>query len=432
MEDLSKLNLGCGLSYRPGYLNVDKHRLSIADVFADVAALPFDSNSASTIEAIQLLEHFDLVHSKYVLSEWFRVLKPEGTLAIETPDLRASVKRLLTSKGDDKEATIQWLYGIDSPGLQHKGIFSYELLEETLADIGFETISRLPAVTHRYAPGMRVECRKPSVLGSKQFMASLRGRIKRRLAIDDSYVLIPLERGLARLLRELESRRVLDSDGVRKIASIVCVWNPSIAISFLEECSVGHVLPAPELERYFDSCRYLNDMQFHERALALWLKSRKGRGSDDEFESFVHKLSRTVEEILDRPESRERVLEYVSSLDPIPIAVLDICLIRQEARAMLNIGVLKFHRGDLRGAEELFTKSLRMDPQNPIAHWNLARIGAAFEISDEVVLNHYSEAISLISVATVKRKLEKEMSRFSSGEIGNESALPVSEFYLTE
>lgn len=432
MGDLTKLNLGCGLSYRPGYLNIDKHQLSIADVSADVDALPFDSNSVSTIEAIQLLEHFDLVHSKYVLSEWFRVLKPEGTLVIETPDLRASVKRVLSSKRDDKEAAIQWLYGIDSPGLRHKGVFTRELLEEIVTDIGFEAVRWMPAITHTYAPGMRLECRKPKVPGSRQFTASLRGRIKRRLGIDDSFVLVPLEREQARLRTELGSRGALNKDGVRKVASVACVWNPSIAISFLDECIDAHVLPEPELERYLDSCRYLADVKFHERAFTLWMKSRKGSGSEEEFESFTEKLSKTVLEIFDRPESRERILEYVSSLEPIPITVFDLCLIKQEARSVLNVGILKFHRGDLRGAVEQFNQSVRMDPGNPLAHWNLARIGIATGISEELILKHYSEAMSLIRAATVKRKLEKEMTQLRSDDRESASALPVSEFDLTD
>lgn len=75
-----KLNLGCGLAYRPGCLNIDSSERSVADVVADVSELPHGDNTVDEIEAMQLIEYFDLVHCRYVLAEWYRVLVPSGRL----------------------------------------------------------------------------------------------------------------------------------------------------------------------------------------------------------------------------------------------------------------------------------------------------------------------------------------------------------------
>jgi len=432
MGEMIKLNLGCGSTYRPGYINIDKHDRSVADVSADAGDLPFESSSVGTIEAIQLLEHFDLVHSKYVLSEWFRVLKPGGTLSIETPDLKAALKRLSSSRKADKAAAVQWLFGIDSPGLQHKGAFTNELLEEILVDIGYVNIQRRPARTHIYAPGMRFECRKPENPGANQFLASLRKRIKKRLGTDDSFVLIPLEEELARLRSEVGDPRLMDRDRARRVASLTSVWNPSISISFLEECVEAHLLQESELENDTAICRHLSEIRFHERALTLWTRSRKEKDSENEFASFVERMRKTVRAILERPELRGQLLEYVTSLDPTPIEILDLCLMKQRASASLNIGILRFHRGDLRGAGESFSESLKMDPQNPLAHWNLARIGIAIGHPDDTILHHYAESISLVNNQRIRNQLDKERRTVSSGERKRIDALPVSEYHLLE
>lgn len=432
MEEMPKLNLGCGFAYRPGYINIDKHDKSVADVIADAGDLPFESNSVGTIEAIQLLEHFDLVHCKYVLSEWFRVLRPGGALSVETPDLKASLKRLSSSKKADKASAVQWLFGIDSPGLQHKGGFTHELLEEILVDIGYEGIRKKPARTHTYAPGMRLECRKPGDPGINQFMASLRKRIKKRLGTDDSFVLVPLEQELAKLKSEIGDPRLLDKDKARKIASLASVWNPSISISILEECAEARLIQEAELRNDIAVFSHLSDIRFHERALSLWTRSRKQRDSENEFASFVERMGKTVRELLVHPELREQILEYVSSLDPTPIELLDLCLMKQKANALLNVGVLQFHRGDLRGADESLSESLKMDPQNLLAHWNLARMGVMMGHSDETILRQYAESLSLTDNPRIRGQLDKERRAVSSGERKLVDALPVSEYHLLE
>lgn len=430
MEEMPNLNLGCGLAYRPGYINIDMHERSAADVFADVGDLPFESASIGRVEAMQLLEHFDLVHCRYILSEWFRVLWPGGTLVIETPDLRASVRRISSARGAKRTAAVQWLYGIDSPGLRHKGGFTPELLEEVLEDIGYEDIRKRKAETHAYSPGMRMECRKPEDSDADQFMASLRNRIRRYLGTDGSFVLVPLEEELARLRTEIGNPRVIGVERARAIASLACVWNPAVSRAFMDECTESGLLGGANTKSDLEVLRHLSDIRFHERVLTLWVKSRKGGDSESEFKSFVERTSKLVGETLEHPELIGKTLEYVASLDPTPIEVFDICLIRQRSSASLNLGILRFQRGDLRGAERRLTESLKMDPENLLTHWNLARVGIALGHPDEVVLRHYADSMSLAGNRRALSRLESERAAFSAGRMDRMSVLPVSEYDL--
>jgi predicted SAM-dependent methyltransferase len=97
MNKKLKLNLGCGIIYKAGYINIDKFDNSVADMVRDVDDLPFNSNSVDVIESNHLLEHFDYIHTIYALSEWFRVLKPDGVLILETPDLEKSFKKFIST-----------------------------------------------------------------------------------------------------------------------------------------------------------------------------------------------------------------------------------------------------------------------------------------------------------------------------------------------
>ena len=56
---LQKLNLGCGLDHRPGYVNIDAVAAVKPDVLHDVSEpLPYKNASVSEVIAQDILEHF--------------------------------------------------------------------------------------------------------------------------------------------------------------------------------------------------------------------------------------------------------------------------------------------------------------------------------------------------------------------------------------
>lgn len=94
---MPKLNLGCGLDWRPGYVNVDlkRHpgltgeRFDKYDVLEqDLSKLPWPWSDASVEEILMLdfLEHFPYAQTRWILEECWRVLKPGGVVEIQVPD----------------------------------------------------------------------------------------------------------------------------------------------------------------------------------------------------------------------------------------------------------------------------------------------------------------------------------------------------------
>ena len=155
-----KINLGCGGDYKKNFLNVDAFDSTIADEVMDANDLRFEDNSVDEIVLSQVIEHLGIAGSIYVLSECFRVLKPKGTLVIETPDIRSSFKKYLEGDRERRKNILPWIYGVDMPGMQHRFCFPDDLLKEILRDNGYADIKKDFIVYDEEQPILKVTCEK--------------------------------------------------------------------------------------------------------------------------------------------------------------------------------------------------------------------------------------------------------------------------------
>lgn len=82
----ARLHIGCGQQAIPGWINIDNQGLPGVDQVLDVRhGLPFADVSA--IYAEHFLEHLALDDGLAFLAECRRVLRPDGTLRLSTPNL---------------------------------------------------------------------------------------------------------------------------------------------------------------------------------------------------------------------------------------------------------------------------------------------------------------------------------------------------------
>ena len=78
----SKLHLGCGKRFIPGFIHIDVIDYPHVDHVTSIDNLSIiDDNSIELIYNCHILEHFKRREINNVLKEWFRVLKPDGILA---------------------------------------------------------------------------------------------------------------------------------------------------------------------------------------------------------------------------------------------------------------------------------------------------------------------------------------------------------------
>lgn len=95
-----RINLGCGYKPIKGWVNVDGARGPQVDVVWDLRnALPFPSDSCTSIFCEHVIEHLSRIDTERLLAECYRVLEPGGVARVSTPD----AERYLKSYAGDRE-----------------------------------------------------------------------------------------------------------------------------------------------------------------------------------------------------------------------------------------------------------------------------------------------------------------------------------------
>ena len=166
-----KLNLGAGNREIEGFLSVDFRKLNTTDIVEDISTLKsIEDESCSTVIAHHVIEHFPHHEVPYVLYNWWRILKPDGELLLETPNLLWIIKQFneeYSGSGDinNRRKIINFLYGgQEYKGNYHNNIFDVSTLAFALTNAGFE---------FKFSYGdendqnIRVSCRKKIINLSK-------------------------------------------------------------------------------------------------------------------------------------------------------------------------------------------------------------------------------------------------------------------------
>ena len=92
------LNLGCGNTFHPSWINIDFHDHNGSVIAYDLnLGIPFADETVDVIYHSHLLEHFSRQEGKKFLEECFRTLRPGGLIRIVVPDLATIAKTYLSS-----------------------------------------------------------------------------------------------------------------------------------------------------------------------------------------------------------------------------------------------------------------------------------------------------------------------------------------------
>lgn len=138
-----KLNLGCGLDLRAGYLNVDLNAFNKPDLVGDVRDLPMLPNGKyEEINAQDVLEHLPRTATASALREWNRLLRMGGTLVLRVPSLEGLAELFRKNRSFNKQRELmQCLFGTQAyTGDFHMTSFTRLLLEGYLERTGFKLV----------------------------------------------------------------------------------------------------------------------------------------------------------------------------------------------------------------------------------------------------------------------------------------------------
>ncbi len=175
-NEVVKVNLGCGMSVAPNWLNIDgslnawiagkpawlhplAYRLSGAKNFYSqqfycetlrnnnfvhhnfVYGIPLADKSADYIYSSHFLEHLDRDSGRKLLRECLRVLKPGGVVRIGVPDLEHAWE-MYRSGDKDRMLHDYFFVGAEAGFSQHRYAYDYGMLAAMLAEIRFVDIRR--------------------------------------------------------------------------------------------------------------------------------------------------------------------------------------------------------------------------------------------------------------------------------------------------
>jgi predicted SAM-dependent methyltransferase len=90
------LNIGCGSTHHPDWINLDVSSSDPSVLVVDINnGLPFVSDSISVCYSSHLLEHLDQDNARNLLAECMRVLKSSGVIRLAVPDLERIAREYL-------------------------------------------------------------------------------------------------------------------------------------------------------------------------------------------------------------------------------------------------------------------------------------------------------------------------------------------------
>jgi SAM-dependent methyltransferase len=169
-----RLHVGCGQDYRAGYVNLDINPDSRADLLLGVDDLGlFPDACAEEIVSFHVFEHLHLEQARRTLRQWWRVLKPGGSLLIELPNLEVCLREIgrhFDASGVD--LALGGLFGypveVERCGLAHTHQWGWtpasltaELEAAAFVEIAEHPIEQTDRPAARFGRDMQLRARRP-------------------------------------------------------------------------------------------------------------------------------------------------------------------------------------------------------------------------------------------------------------------------------
>ncbi len=187
-----RLNLGCGIDYKEGWINVDLDKNIKADLYFDVRKkFPLKDSQYSDILVQDLLEHLTKENGRKFLEECWRVLTPGGKIEIRVPN----VFQIFRQFRRDPEVLIKFIYGHTEKSREigaHKFGYTKESLIKTLKVAGFMPLSLIQETTNYVCVAKKTKKKSSSINilisgqdsggigGSEMFLYQLAKQLQKR------------------------------------------------------------------------------------------------------------------------------------------------------------------------------------------------------------------------------------------------------------
>lgn len=405
-----KLNIGCGGRYKKGYVNIDAFDTTVADQKMSVVDLEYDDDTFTHADCIQVIEHLGAAKSIYALSEIYRVLKPGGILVLETPDLVRSFKSFIKTNEEQRKLIMNWIYGLDSPGMSHRYGFPEDLIQQVLSEAGFEQIRINYRDSDSVNPTIQVTCHKRE---SKAHQ--IISHFRRKLVVEDVINLqeqvevLDLEVLIHDLLKTLLTiGSALTVGHQRHILEVSALFSPKIGHIFFEMMMGSELIGVEDVQKHLEILGQLQVIGFVRILIHLFEEMPLNPGKQKEsFETFESMMKQTVNKVYsgDRTIIENLTRMKNQTRNDQQIEYFTIGVLERLAEEALARGIKSFALNQLEDAESHLLYAIRMNHDLTIAYWNIARVFAQ-RGKIERAITCYSTVIDLVRVQYLKRGRE--------------------------
>lgn len=146
------LNIGCGLTKIPDFINIDADPTVEPDLVLDVTkGLPYQDDSVDKIYFSHTIEHIVEKYHGIILEEFWRVLIPGGMLFISYPEFVTVAGNYIDNVRGNRDYWKATLYGrqLNSSDF-HVSLMDTRYLEILLKQIGFDPIYSKPEPNYTF------------------------------------------------------------------------------------------------------------------------------------------------------------------------------------------------------------------------------------------------------------------------------------------
>jgi hypothetical protein len=354
-----KLNIGCGLNYLKGHINIDSGHDSLADKFMQAHRLDCEDGSAEEIVAAQLVEHLGFFRTRYFLAECYRVLEPGGILTLETPHIEKTFEVFLGGDRQVREAALGWVYGSEAKGMAHRYCFPAKLLEELISGAGFEVVSREFFEYQASRPALKLLARKRSG-PEADFEAALRRALVLRKAafFGDEYLAAEQEKLITVCRRRAAS---VNHEESLELA----MYQPELAEVFFSVKSARDIKAGP----FVKAAETLRGAGFAAIMYASLKKEPLEAEQKAAFEAALE-YGRSVIKKLSAGAIGPRSLRKAAGGTP---AIFSFEMARIHSAKLFCAGIKAYETGGFADADELFKEALAFSRDNRQARKRLLR-----------------------------------------------------------
>lgn len=434
-----KLNLGCGKNYLDGFTNIDFYDSTVADVKMSVTDLKFESNVADEIQACQLIEHLGHFNTIYALAEWFRVLKPEGLLVLETPDLEKSFKNYIKGDNDIRKEILTWIFGIDIQGMEHGLCFPELFLNQLLIKSGFTNIKSSFFEIEKNHPILRICCKKPKHYQVYQIISNYRKKLQEKNIVKKQNYIVTIEQGELIGYFILKLNQFLKNNDYEIIDELIInggIKNVKMTFIFLNECINQKLIEKRKVKKHLDILNFLISIRFSDILIYLIKKSPTIPGTRIKIFKTISEFGKqSIKKLLcnkdDTFDTRNALLKLSKTCPKSKIDFFSEKTIEYEAANFSYQGVKEFTQGNYQKAIIKFNEAVKLDRNYLLFYWNLARL-KKITGQNSKAKRYYDNTIKLLRLSDYhdKERLEIVLKKEIDSPVNDECKKPIVDVFI--